>query len=366
MPESTWQCSACSTFNDPGDAACSVCDTSRVEAEKRPPAKPTRPKPSPTPSRTTPAKSTPPRTPAPRKATPKRTPAPPSKRTPASKPPGKRTPAPKPATKRTDPPKRTSPGRTSSGAGAGRSSDSDSLSEILASLEWECPTCVRTVVGTNVCRFCHTVWTPALTSSLFPASSGASRASSSGRSWGPITTGSAAPVYTPVRPPTHEATRGEVVAGCGCLIVIAATVITLVVLLIVNWGSVISFFTGSDSDTSSPKPAPSASGPCPKQLASQLPKGSTDGARLVAAYSREGDNKERYAFCRTTQGKYFYFFQKKSDVPYGKPTLAKKTKDGYSLTIAPSSFRFRDGEITAYENGKESWKEKLIPESSTK
>ncbi|RFU83833.1 hypothetical protein DY218_25725 [Streptomyces triticagri] len=359
MPEPTWQCSACSTFNAADETACTVCDTARREAEKKPaPAKPSRPKPSPPPARTTPTKRTPSsrstpakRTPAPRKTTPKR----------------------KPATKRTDPPGRTPPTRTTSGASGRRPSDAESLTDILASLEWECPNCGLDVVGTTLCRVCRTTWKPSFSTTLpspsrvprtRSASPGVRTTSSSGRAWGPILDDPVTP--TPPKPPPHEATRGEIIAGCGCLIVIAATVITLIVLLIVNWGSVISFFTGSDSDSADPKPTASASGPCPKQLADQLPKGSADGARLVAAYSREGDNEERYAFCRTTKGKYYYFFQKNSGARYDSPSPAKKTKDGYSLSVPPNSFRFRNGEITAYANGKESWKEALVPEASIK
>lgn len=100
----------------------------------------------------------------------------------------------------------------------------------------------------------------------------------------------------PVRTPPREATRGELVAGCGCLLFLAAVVIIPIVLLILNWSAVTSFVTGSVS--SKPAPTASASGPCPKPMAEMLPEGT--GARLVAAYSRD-DLEERYAFCRTTE-----------------------------------------------------------------
>ncbi|MET9829670.1 hypothetical protein ABZ078_10200 [Streptomyces sp. NPDC006385] len=155
-------------------------------------------------------------------------------------------------------------------------------------------------------------------------------------------------------------------AGCGCILFLAAVVVTLVVLLILNWSKVTSFVTGSDSSESSATPSPtvSASGPCPKELAAMLPKGSSSGSRLVAAYSRE-NVKDRYAFCRTKAGKVYYFFAKKAGASYGRPTAAVKSAGGYLVRFPDSSFRFRDGEVTAYDkDDKETWKEKLIPEAS--
>ncbi|WP_192583609.1 hypothetical protein [Streptomyces albicerus] len=136
-------------------------------------------------------------------------------------------------------------------------------------------------------------------------------------------------------------------------------VITLIVLLILNWSSIVSYVKGSDS--SKPSPTPSASGPCPKQLAAKLPEGS--GAKLVAAYSREtGD--ERYAFCRTKEEKLFLFLKQEGGKSYLSPMPAEESKSGYLVRVLPASYRFRDGEITAYQDGKEVWKEKLVPESS--
>ncbi|OWA03819.1 hypothetical protein B9W62_26510 [Streptomyces sp. CS113] len=152
------------------------------------------------------------------------------------------------------------------------------------------------------------------------------------------------------------------VAGCGCLLFLAAVVITPIVLLILNWSAVTSFVTGADS--SKPSPAPSASGPCPKPMAEMLPAGT--GARLVAAYSRD-DLEERYAFCRTTAGKVFYFARMKDGEPYGDPTEARKSENGYVVDFVPqgTSYHFRDGEVAAYdEDGKEIWTGELVPEAT--
>jgi hypothetical protein len=151
-------------------------------------------------------------------------------------------------------------------------------------------------------------------------------------------------------------------AGCGCLLFIAAAIITPIVLLILHWSTVTSFVTGSDS--SKPAPTASASGPCPKPMAEMLPEGT--GARLVAAYSRD-DLEERYAFCRTTAGKVFYFARAKEGEPYGDPTEARESEGGYVVDFMPqgTSYHFRDGGVTAYdEDGKEIWEGKLVPEAT--
>ncbi|MFE9703550.1 hypothetical protein [Streptomyces sp. NPDC005930] len=166
----------------------------------------------------------------------------------------------------------------------------------------------------------------------------------------------------PVRTPPGEATRGEVVAGCGCLLFLAAAIITPIVLLVLHWSTVTSFVTGSGS--SDPSPAPSASGPCPAAMAALLPEGT--GARLVAAYSRD-TLEERYAFCRTEAGKVFFFARAKEGEPYGTPTEATESEDGYVVDFMPqgTSYHFRDGHVVAYdEDGEELWKGELVPEAS--
>ncbi|MBQ0886797.1 hypothetical protein KBZ94_17950 [Streptomyces sp. RM72] len=100
-------------------------------------------------------------------------------------------------------------------------------------------------------------------------------------------------------------------------------------------------------------------------MAEMPPEGT--GARLVAAYSRD-DLEERYAFCRTTAGKVFYFARAKDGEPYGDPTEARESEGGYVVDFMPqgTSYHFRDGGVTAYdEDGKEIWEGKLVPEATT-
>ncbi|MCF1599100.1 hypothetical protein [Streptomyces muensis] len=223
----------------------------------------------------------------------------------------------------------------------------------LAGLGWVCPNCGHRIVGYLTCDLCYTAWTPEATTTV------------RGR---PLSGTTPRPVPTPAyrKPTSREPTPGEVVAGCGCILFIAAALVTLVVLLILNWSTVTSFLTGSGSSKGSATPSPtvSASGPCPKELAAMLPKGTAPGARLVAAYSRE-NVKDRYAFCRTKAGKLYYFMAKKTGASYGRPTVAVKSGTGYLVRFPDSSFRFRDLEVTAYdEDDKELWKEKLTAEAT--
>ncbi|WP_159029135.1 hypothetical protein [Streptomyces viridochromogenes] len=231
-----------------------------------------------------------------------------------------------------------------------------------SALDWECPACAHYVVGRVSCDACGMVWTPDARTTV----RGRPRSGSTLRT--PPARSDALRFADPVhpRPTPREPTRGEVVAGCGCVLFLAAAVVTLIALLILNWSTVTSFLTGSDTSKSSATPSPtvSASGPCPKELAAMLPKGSAAGARLVAAYSRE-NVKDRYAFCRTAEGKVYYFFAKKAGASYGRPTAAEKSGTGYLVRFPDSAFRFRDLEVTAYdEDDKELWKEKLTPEAA--
>ncbi len=66
-------------------------------------------------------------------------------------------------------------------------------------------------------------------------------------------------------------------------------------------------------------------------MAAVLPEGT--GARLVAAYSRD-DLEERYAFCRTKAGKTFFFARAKDGEPYGTPTEARESDNGYVVDFA--------------------------------
>ncbi len=223
----------------------------------------------------------------------------------------------------------------------------------VTGLGWVCPNCGHRVVAYFTCDVCHTGWTPEATTTV------------RGR---PLTGTTPRPTPTPdyPRPTPREPTSGEIVAGCGCILFIAATAVTLVVLLILNWSTVTSFLTGAGSSKGSPTPSPtvSASGPCPKALAAMLPKGTAPGARLVAAYSRE-NVKDRYAFCRTKAGKVYYFMAKKTGASYGRPTVATRSGTGYLVRFPDSSFRFRELEVTAYDkDDKELWKEKLTPEAA--
>ncbi|GHH07380.1 hypothetical protein [Streptomyces lanatus] len=331
MSGRTWQCSDCDTFNDAAARVCDVCDTPR--REKVPEAAPE------------------PKRPTPRSMPPRKTPPPP-KRSTARTPPAKKT---SPARK-TAPAKKTAPARKPP-APTGLTGSRYTVS----GMGWVCPNCGDRVAGSFTCDTCYTGWTPEATTTVHGK---------------PLTlTGSLSrPAPTSPRPSTpefpkptpREPTRGEILAGCGCLLFLASVVVTLVVLLILNWSTVTSFLTGSDSSKGSAKPSPmvSASGPCPKELAALLPKGSASGSRLVAAYSRE-NVKDRYAFCRTTAGKVFYFFAKKTGEPYGSPTEAVKSGTGYLVRFPDSSFRFRDLEVTAYDkDDKELWKEGLTPEAA--
>lgn len=324
MTGPTWQCSDCDTFNDAAARVCDVCETPRRAA--------TAPKTAPGPTGGEPKKTPPEKTP-PRKTPPKRSPA----RTPPAR---KRTP---PAEKAA--PVRKPPLRTGIDLVGARSP--------VAGLGWVCPNCGHRVVGYLTCDLCYTGWTPEATTTV------------RGR---PLSGSTPRPSPTPdyPRPTPREPTRGEVVAGCGCILFIAATVVTLVVLLILNWSTVTSFVTGSGSSKGSATPSPtvSASGPCPKELAAMLPKGTAPGVRLIAAYSRD-NVKDRYAFCRTKAGKVYYFMAKKSGASYGRPTAAVKSGTGYLVRFPDSSFRFRDLEVTAYDkDDKELWKEKLTPEAA--
>ncbi|MET9964368.1 hypothetical protein ABZZ80_00180 [Streptomyces sp. NPDC006356] len=254
-------------------------------------------------------------------------------------------PAPKPKPKPRPKPKPTPSPRTGIDLVGARSP--------VAGLGWVCPNCGHRVVGYFTCELCYTAWTPEATTTV----RGRSLSSTTPR-----------PSPTPAfrKPTPREPTRGELVAGCGCILFIAATVVTLVVLLILNWSTVTSFLTGSDSSKGSAPPSPtvSASGPCPKELTAMLPKGTAPGARLVAAYSRE-NVKDRYAFCRTKAGKVYYFMAKKTGASYGRPTVAVKSGTGYLVRFPDSSFRFRDLEVTAYDkDDKELWKEKLTAEAT--
>ncbi|MFB7650552.1 MULTISPECIES: hypothetical protein [unclassified Streptomyces] len=321
----TWQCSDCDTYNDAGVPVCHVCETPRAAIRRAAPEPPS------------------PRKAVPRKAVSKKAAA--TKRAAAAKktaPAKKSVPAKKSATAKRAPVtelpvtggRRTSLDMRFDATGTG--------SPTVRGLVWGCPLCAHRVVDRLRCDRCGTRWstaaTPLLEDTLFGST--------------PL----------PVRTPPREATRGELVAGCGCLLLIAAVIITPIVLLILNWSTVTSFVTGSDS--SKPSPAPSASGPCPKPMAERLPEGS--GARLVAAYSRD-DLEERYAFCRTKTGKVFYFASMGDGESYGAPTEARKSENGYVVNFKPqgTSYHFQDGEVTAYdEDGKETWKGELVPEAT--
>lgn len=306
MTGPTWQCSDCDTFNGAGARVCTVCDTPRGASEPPPGRKPTAAK-----KTTTPKKKT---TAAPKKP-------PPAKKTaPAKKAPATGTPA-AGTVVGTPLPRLHAPG-----------------------LEWMCPVCHRHVVEEIRCDTCGTLWSRATTTTRSPVHGGAPRAPGT------------------VRPTAPEPTRGEIATACGCLLFLAAAVVTLIVLLIVNWSSVTSFVTGSDS--SEPSPAPSWGGPCPKQLTEMIPEGA--GATLVAAYSRE-DLEERYAFCRARSGKTYYFFKPKNGEPYGNPTEVKRSEGAYVVDFFPqkTSYRFGDGELKAYdEDGKEVWNGDLVPEAT--
>lgn len=206
-----------------------------------------------------------------------------------------------------------------------------------------CPVCHHYVVEEIRCDRCGTLWSRTTTTTRDPARPHA------GRSPGAT------------RPIAPEPTRGEILTACGCLLFLLAAVVTLVVLLIVNWSSVTSFVTGSDAE---PAPTPTWGGPCPKQLTEKIPEGA--GATLVAAYSRE-DLEERYAFCRTKAGKVYYFFKQKNGTPYDNPSEVKASDGGYVVDFYPqkTSYHFRDSELTAYdEDGKELWNGDLVPEET--
>ncbi|MFF7164200.1 zinc finger Ran-binding domain-containing protein [Streptomyces sp. NPDC008086] len=335
MTGPTWQCSDCDTFNDATARVCDVCETPRRAATAPKAASgPTSAEPGRTPPRKSPPKRSPARTPPARKASAKKTP--PAKKTAAAK---------KAATAKKATPAGKPPLRTGIDLVGARTS--------VAGLGWVCPTCGHRVAGYLTCDVCYTGWTPEATTTV------------RGR---PLTGTTPRPSATPDyrRPTPREPTRGEVVAGCGCILFIAATVVTLVVLLILNWSTVTSFLTGADSSKGSATPSPtvSASGPCPKELAAMLPKGTAPGARLVAAYSRE-NVKDRYAFCRTKAGKVYYFMAKKTGASYGRPTVATRSGTGYLVRFPDSGFRFRDLELTAYDkDDKELWKEKLTAEAT--
>lgn len=302
MAGPTWQCSDCDTYNGAAVRVCHVCETPRAAKRRDAPEPPAGKKAVPK----TPATK---RAPATKKAAATTKKAATTRRPPAAKKPAaavKRTPVtkPPPTSGRRTPPDLRSGTTTGPGSPAVRGSAAP----------------------------------PLAMEALFGSST------------------------APVRTPPREATRGELVAGCGCLLFLAAVIITPIVLLILNWSAVTSFVTGSDS--SKPSPTASASGPCPKPMAETLPEGT--GARLVAAYSRD-DLEERYAFCRTTAGKIFYFARMKDGEPYGDPTEARKAENGYVVDFMPqgTSYHFRDGEVAAYdEDGKEIWTGELIPEAS--
>lgn len=323
MAGPTWQCSDCDTYNDAAERTCHVCETPRSAVRRDAPEPPA-------------AKKAAPRKPAGTK-----------KAVPAKKAAGAR----KAAPKKTTAAKKSTPARKASTAGKSAAAKrtpahlrldvTGTGGPTVPGLAWECPVCSYRVVDSITCDRCGALWS-ATARSLHEAALAAS---------GPA----------PVRPPPREATRGEMVAGCGCLLFIAAVIITPIVLLILNWSTVTSFVTGSDS--SKPSPTASASGPCPKPMAEMLPGGS--GARLVAAYSRD-DLEERYAFCRTTSGEVFYFARMKDGEPYGDPTEVRESEGGYVVDFMPqgTSYHFRGGEVTAYdEDGKELWKGELIPEA---
>ncbi|QOV37711.1 hypothetical protein IM697_04615 [Streptomyces ferrugineus] len=311
MTGPTWRCSDCDTYNDAAVRVCDLCETPRREA---------------TAPRAASGAASGPKSGEPRK--------PPVKKPPVKKPPVKKPPA-----------------RTGTGATGSRS--------VLSELDWVCAACGHRVAGRINCDACGTLWTPEVTTIVHgDPLYGSFRLPSSPPD---DLVDSLLPKPTP-----REPTRGEVAAGCGCLLFLASVVVTLIVLLILNWSTVTSFLTGSDSSEGSAKPSPtvSASGPCPKELAAMLPKGSASGARLVAAYSRD-NVKDRYAFCRTEAGKVYYFFAKRAGERYGRPTAAEKSGTGYLVRFSNSSFRFRDLEVTAYDKGgKELWKEELTPEAS--
>lgn len=328
MAGPTWQCSDCDTYNDAAVRACHVCETPRAAARKHAPEPPPRKTAAPkkTAPKKTPAKKAAPKKAVPKKAVPKKTAA---KKAPAARPPVTRA--------------GTTPrdlGFDVTGTG----------SPVLRGLAWECPVCGHRVIDSMRCERCLTRWSVTARTTFHED---------------PLFASTPVPAFTstPVRTPPREATRGEMVAGCGCLLFIAAAIITPIVLLILNWSTVTSFVTGSDS--SKPAPTASASGPCPTAMAAVLPEGT--GARLVAAYSRD-DLEERYAFCRTKAGKVFFFARAKDGEPYGNPTEARESDHGYVVDFEPqgTSYHFRGGDLTAYDaKGKEMWKGDLVPEAST-
>ncbi|MET7319639.1 hypothetical protein [Streptomyces sp. NPDC005549] len=325
----TWQCSDCDTYNDAAVPVCHVCETPRAAVRADASGPPAR------------KEAVPKKTAAAKKPSPKKTAA--AKRAAATRKPAaaKKSATPK-RTPLTELPvtggRRTPPRFDATGTG----------SPAVRGLVWECPLCAHRVVDGLRCDRCGTRWSVA--AKLLPKETRFREEALFGTS------------PAPVRTPPGEATRGELVAGCGCLLFIAAAIVTPIVLLILHWSTVTSFVTGSDS--SKPAPTASASGPCPKPMAEMLPEGS--GARLVAAYSRD-DLEERYAFCRTTSGKVFYFARMKDGETYGDPTEARASENGYVVDFLPQGTRYRFGtsEVTAYdEDGKEIWKGELIPEAT--
>jgi hypothetical protein len=62
------------------------------------------------------------------------------------------------------------------------------------------------------------------------------------------------------KPPEHpEPTRADIVAGCGCVLFLVAAAVTLVVLLVINWSSIVSAVTSS-----APPMTPTPTAPAPR------------------------------------------------------------------------------------------------------
>jgi hypothetical protein len=171
----------------------------------------------------------------------------------------------------------------------------------------------------------------------------------------------AAKAESPAKPPERpEPTRAEIVAGCGCLLFLAAAAVTLIVLLVINWSSIVSAVTSlGPSDDSN------ADGPCPTRLTELMPgDGGREGTELVAVYRREGtDPDEEYTLCRARSLE-VYFFSKAVGESYADATEAQRIDGGYRVSLPPYTYHFVGDEMTMYENGNWQWEEELTPRSS--
>lgn len=335
MTAATWQCPACDTYNAARAAACTVCETAKPAAPVARPA-------------------------AVARATPARKPTPT-----AGKPAAPRKPA---AARKPTPPAKPAPGRDRVTSLASMRVSKD-LAALMPDLFHPDGTPRRDLTGTTgkpyedaLARLLAGATPPEHLAAYVPTP--AKRATAP-KSTAPKRAATPAPARTSPATPAPELTPGETVFACGCLAVIVGALITGIVMLVLNWGSVWDFVTRHHGSHAAAAPTATVrpGTPCPKDLTALLPSGSADGAVLVAVY-RSTAVDEEYAFCAERSGDVYYFGRTIGVAFAGAGHPATRISGGYRVAYPDVSYEFHGTHLTAYADGKKKSDDPITPASS--